>query len=96
MQQILVISSPLSDFLALWSSHCRAKIGPIGLIPSILIAIFCCVQWHVESPRVVMLAGYHTVAVDSLGDAYCFGDGKYGQLGLLQDDGARPPLIISL
>ena len=30
VQQIMVISSPLSDFLALWSSHCQVKNLPHG------------------------------------------------------------------
>ena len=28
VQQIMVISSPMSDFLALWSSHCQVKNRP--------------------------------------------------------------------
>ena len=44
VQQMMVISSPLSDFLALWSSHCQVIIRP--MIPPILITIFCCFLWH--------------------------------------------------
>ena len=29
-QQMMVISSPLSDFVALWSSHCQVKNRPHG------------------------------------------------------------------
>ena len=31
-QQMMVICSPLSGFLALWSSHCQVKIVPMGQI----------------------------------------------------------------
>ena len=48
VQQMMVISSPLSGFLALWSSHCQVKIVPVGTIPPIRITKICCFLWHVE------------------------------------------------
>ena len=46
VQQMMVIGSPLSDCLALWSSHCQVKNRPI---PPTLITMFCCFLWHVAT-----------------------------------------------
>ena len=47
----MVTSSPLSDFLALWSSHCQ-NIGRMRPIPPIRITKTCCFLWHVAGvPR---------------------------------------------
>ena len=49
--RMMVISAPLSDFLALWSSHRQVKnIVPVGTIPPILITNVCGFLWHVVSP----------------------------------------------
>ena len=47
-QQLMLIRSPLRDFLALWSSHCQVNNRPhTGPIPPILMTKSCCFLWHV-------------------------------------------------
>ena len=49
-QQMMVISLPLSDFLALWSSHCQVKkSAPWGRFRRSLLPKFAVFLWHVAA-----------------------------------------------
>ena len=46
-QQMMVIRSPLSDFLALWSLHWQVKNRPQGADSADPYYQICCFLWHV-------------------------------------------------
>ena len=47
-RQMMVICSPLSHFLALWSSHCQVKNRPHGDDSDDPDYQICCFLWHME------------------------------------------------
>ena len=55
-QQMMVMSSLLSDFLALWSSHCQVKNRPQGADSADPYYQICCFLWHVEISTVRLIA----------------------------------------